>query len=212
MSRARATKRLVCTIDMHIALLGDSIFDNSAYTRGEPDVITLLRALLADGDAATLFARDGATTSDIARQLRQLPSDVSHIAMAIGGNDAIRSIDLLTQRVSTAGEALLCFDDRLAEFERNYQTALTQVLLLKQPTCVCTIYNGLFDADQARMIRRALAMFNDVIIQAAFAAGVGVIELRQVCTDAADYANPIEPSGRGGLKIARAIAAHHFRK
>ena len=34
----------------------------------------------------------------------------------------------------------------------------------------------------------------------------GVIELRAVCRDPEDYANPIEPSGRGGLKIARAIA------
>jgi hypothetical protein len=27
-----------------------------------------------------------------------------------------------------------------------------------------------------------------------------------VCTEPADYANPIEPSGSGGLKIARAVA------
>jgi hypothetical protein len=32
------------------------------------------------------------------------------------------------------------------------------------------------------------------------------IELRHVCTEPADYANPIEPSVRGGAKIARAIA------
>jgi hypothetical protein len=32
------------------------------------------------------------------------------------------------------------------------------------------------------------------------------IDLRLVCTEPADYANPIEPSGRGGLKIAGAIA------
>jgi lysophospholipase L1-like esterase len=195
---------------MHVALLGDSIFDNGAYTRGEPDVITHLRTLLPSDGAATLFARDGATTADIPRQAKQLPVDLTHVIMAVGGNDAIGSIDLLTQRVSTAGEALLRFDDRLAEFERNYQSALTHVLALKQPTCVCTIYNGQFDGNEARMIRRALAMFNDVIIQAASAAGVGVIELRQVCTEAADYANPIEPSGSGGLKIARAIALSAF--
>ena len=27
-----------------------------------------------------------------------------------------------------------------------------------------------------------------------------------ICTEAADYANPIEPSGHGGQKIAQAIA------
>jgi len=33
-----------------------------------------------------------------------------------------------------------------------------------------------------------------------------VVELRLVCSEPADYANPIEPSVRGGAKIARAVA------
>jgi len=36
--------------------------------------------------------------------------------------------------------------------------------------------------------------------------GLDVLELRLICTEPEDYANPIEPSGQGGLKIARAIA------
>jgi hypothetical protein len=34
-----------------------------------------------------------------------------------------------------------------------------------------------------------------------------VIDLRLICSEPADYANPIEPSGPGGQKIARAIVA-----
>ena len=34
-----------------------------------------------------------------------------------------------------------------------------------------------------------------------------LVDLRLVCTEAADYANPIEPSTAGGAKIARAVAA-----
>ncbi|HXE56522.1 MAG TPA: hypothetical protein VNK43_00835 [Gemmatimonadales bacterium] len=41
----------------------------------------------------------------------------------------------------------------------------------------------------------------------AFERGLGVVDLRTVCADPADYANPIEPSSVGGAKIARAIAA-----
>jgi hypothetical protein len=33
-----------------------------------------------------------------------------------------------------------------------------------------------------------------------------VIDLRLVCTEPADYANEIEPSGPGGRKIAAAVA------
>ena len=39
----------------------------------------------------------------------------------------------------------------------------------------------------------------------AIGAALPVSDLRLVCDDPADYANPIEPSVRGGGKIARAI-------
>jgi len=50
-------------------------------------------------------------------------------------------------------------------------------------------------------------MFNDVILRAAFHWRLPVIDLRLICSEPSDYANPIEPSGSGGAKIARAIAA-----
>jgi hypothetical protein len=72
---------------------------------------------------------------------------------------------------------------------------------------VCTIYNGnLPDRRQAALARVALMMFNDVILRIAFEHRASVIDLRLVCSEPADYANPIEPSGRGGLKIAGAVA------
>jgi hypothetical protein len=37
---------MFATTDPHVVLLGDSIFDNAAYTRGEPDVVGHLRDLL----------------------------------------------------------------------------------------------------------------------------------------------------------------------
>lgn len=51
-----------------------------------------------------------------------------------------------------------------------------------------------------------LGVFNDVIARAARRRGLPVIELRDVCTEPTDYANPIEPSVAGGEKIAHAIA------
>ena len=51
-------------------------------------------------------------------------------------------------------------------------------------------------------------MFNDVILREAAGHQLPVLDLRLVCTDAADYAavSPIEPSAAGGAKIAAAIA------
>lgn len=190
----------------NVALLGDSIFDNAAYTRGEPDVVTHLLQMLPDGWNATLCAVDGATTRDIARQLPQVPANATHLVVAIGGNDALENIDLLNLRVSSTAEALSLFAARLATFERNYRNAIDAVSVRGRAVTVCTIYNGALDEETATAARVALTMFNDVILRAAVERRMNVIELRAICSDVGDYANPIEPSGPGGRKIAAAVA------
>jgi GDSL-like Lipase/Acylhydrolase family len=190
----------------HVVLLGDSIFDNAVYTRGEPAVIDHLRSLLPSGWKATLRAVDGATTGSVDPQLRSLPPDASHLVLAIGGNDALGNIDLLARPVGSTTEALLLFRRRLEEFHESYTRAVDRVIRLGTPTTVCTIYNGNLDAETAAAAEVALMMFNDVIIHVAIERRLTVIELRQVCDEPDDYANPIEPSGRGGRKIAVAIA------
>jgi hypothetical protein len=190
----------------HVVLLGDSILDNRSYTSGQPDVVTHLRGVLPPGWKATLCAVDGATTGQLPGQLARVPEDATHLVVAIGGNDALQNSDLLNLRVSSTTPALSIFADRLAVFERDYRRSIDQVLRLGRGVTVCTIYNGALDADAARLARVGLMMFNDVILRTAFERRLNVIELRAICTDAADYANPIEPSGSGGRKIAAAIA------
>jgi hypothetical protein len=80
------------------------------------------------------------------------------------------------------------------------------VVSLGRRTAVCTVYNGALEPDRARIARVALALFDDVILRTAIEWRLDVLELRLVCSEPSDYANPIEPSGAGGAKIARAIA------
>lgn len=188
-----------------IALLGDSIFDNSAYTGGEPDVVTHLRAMLPTGWQTSLLAVDGSVTTDLQVQLRRV-QDESHIVISLGGNDALMNSDLLNVRVSSTAEALAMFGKRVDQFERSYRSAIHAALTLDRDTTLCTIYNGNLGEIQARLARIGLMMFNDVILRIAFERHLSVVDLRLVCTDPLDYANQIEPSGRGGRKIAAAIA------
>lgn len=191
----------------HVALLGDSIFDNAAYTGMEPDVVQHLRSILPSGWKASLLALDGSVTSDLSSQVREVPADASHLVVSIGGNDALMNSDLLALPVDSTAEALELFHQRMEAFESNYRPAIEEVLELGRPTTLCTIYNGnLPDPEQARHVRIALAIFNDVILRTAFELSLPAIELRLVCNEPADYANPIEPSGHGGRKIAMAIA------
>jgi hypothetical protein len=191
----------------HIALLGDSIFDNASYTKGLPDVVTHLRGLLPAGFKASLLAVDGSTTADLGDQVRDIPPDVTRVVLSIGGNNALLNADILNLPVASTQEALLLFGKRVAEFEHSYCAALATLLERVPNTTVCTVYNGNLPGDQAPSARVALMMFNDVILRAAFHQRLPVIDLRLICSEPSDYANPIEPSGSGGAKIARAIAA-----
>ena len=189
----------------HIALLGDSVFDNRTYTAGGPDVVAHLRDLLPPLWRATLCAVDGSTATDLAAQFSIVPSDTSHVVISVGGNDALLNSDLLGTPVSSTADALALFGDRADRFEEAYRAAIAGALRLNRDTTVCTIYNGNFDVKEAPLARVALMVFNDVILRVAIEHRLRAIDLRLVCTEAADYANPIEPSRRGGRKIAQAI-------
>jgi hypothetical protein len=191
----------------HVVLLGDSIFDNAAYVAGGPDVVTHLRGELPDGWQATLSAIDGATTQDMPIQYGHIPPDATHLVLSIGGNDALMNVDILDRRASSAGEALWMLADIRDAFAARYNAVLRELLGHGLPLTVCTIYEGNFpDTRMQRLAGTALTVFNDAILRHAIRAGLSVIELRLVCSDPADYANPIEPSVQGGAKIARAIA------
>ena len=191
----------------HVVLLGDSIFDNAAYVAaGAPDVIRQVQQRLPRGWRATLGAVDGSTTADVRSQLRRLPADATHLIVSAGGNDALGNSDFLDAPARSTAGALLGLAEIAERFERVYHAMLAEVLTHGLPTAICTIYYPRFpDATLQKIALVALTVFNDCIIRAAFAHGLPLIDLRLVCTEEGDYANPIEPSSRGGEKIAQAI-------
>jgi hypothetical protein len=181
----------------HVVLLGDSIFDNAAYTDGGPDVVTHLRQLLPASWDATSCAVDGATTRSLAPQLARVPVTATHLVIAIGGNDALESSDLLSLRVGSSAETLAIFASRIMAFERAYRAAITQAVRLERRTAICTVYNGNLEPECATIARVGLALFNDVILRTAVDLRLDALELRSICTEPADSANPIEPSDQG---------------
>jgi hypothetical protein len=74
---------------------------------------------------------------------------------------------------------------------------------------VMTVYNPNFTefvAGFQRMAESGVSLFNDVIQQEALARKFDILELRNLFTSKADYANLIEPSMIGGAKLANAMA------
>jgi hypothetical protein len=201
----------------NVVLLGDSIFDNQAYVGSGPDVIAQLRGDLPAGWTATLEARDGATTGDIAGQLKTMPSDASHLVVSAGGNDALQEKALIEESAKSVAEVLDKLAKIKAAFAKSYGAMLDAALARKLPTAVCTIYEANYADPTTRQIAAVgLSVFNDEILRQAFRRGVPVIDLRLLIDEDSDYANDIEPSVAGGAKIARAIATlvttHDFKR
>ena len=189
----------------HLALIGDSIFDNAPYVDPGLAVSDHIQPLLANWKV-TLLAVDGDTTRDIAGQLEDLPEDVTHLALSIGGNDALQCVSSLQNPCNDLMEALAALGAIQSNFRSHYVKALQKVRALERPLVLCTIYDKV--PGLAQEFKTALSLFNDVIVSEAARHQLPVLDLRHLCTDPEDYSalSPIEPSSRGGHKIATALA------
>ncbi|RYG73550.1 SGNH/GDSL hydrolase family protein [bacterium] len=200
----------------HLVLLGDSIFDNGGYVRpGEPDVIRQVQAKLPGGWQATLAAVDGDFVEDVAKQLTKMPPTATHLAISAGGNNALDEAKVLLEMTGSMAGALLRLAQIAERFQTSYRSMIEDVLQWGLPTMVCTIYEGnAADPMQQKLQATALKIFNDIILRQAIIAGLPVLDLRLVCDQPEDYANPIEPSAIGGDKIAtgivRIVTTHDF--
>ena len=191
---------------LHLALIGDSIFDNAIYVPDGPAVIDHVRSLLPSPWQATLVAQDGDVVADVAGQIPNIPPEASHLVVSIGGNDALQSMEVMSLPSSTVMFALGHLSEVRCLFRRSYRAMLWQLLELQRPMAVCTIYDTV--PGLTPELQTALCIFNDTIVREAAFVQVPVIDIRMVCTESADYSeiSPIEPSAAGGRKIAQAIA------
>jgi hypothetical protein len=200
----------------HIVLLGDSIFDNRAWILpNELAVIEQLQELLPQSWKASLLAVDGSPTSGVILQCQRIPSDATHLIISVGGNDALPYLGILSDSAGSVAEILHRFSSIQWEFEGKYLEMLDTILKCELPTALCTIYYPDYpEEDFQNLAVTALSTFNDCIIRAAITHGLPLLDLRLICNDPSDYANPIEPSAAGGAKIAnvikRVIDEHDF--
>lgn len=189
----------------HAVLLGDSIFDNGVYVPDGPAVTEQLRAVLSEAWKVSLLAVDGHVTTDVESQLAGLPHDATHLVVSCGGNDALNYLPVLTESAQSVGEVLSYFAQIRLDFRQKYRRMLEKVLETKREVTVCTVYDCIPGLEP--MAHAALSMFNEVILREAISARVTIIDLRLVCTEPSDYSglSPIEPSQKGGAKIASVI-------
>ena len=189
----------------HLVLLGDSIFDNRAYVKAGHSVSEHLQALMGTAGKVTLLAVDGHLAGDVTGQLLAMPEGATHIALSVGGNDALESLPALETGCSSVLQALEILGKLQRAFANSYRSALLAALKPGLPLIACTIYDAVPGLPPP--LKTALSLFNDVICRNALAHQVPVLDLSDLLPDPGDYstASPIEPSEMGGKKIAQAL-------
>jgi hypothetical protein len=190
----------------HVVLVGDSVFDNAAYSAPDPGVEARLIAELGDQWKVTLLAVDGSLTQQVHEQLAGVPQDVDWLVLSTGGNDALGHQELLVAEAASYAEVLTVFGEAIDRFATDYEVLLKALVREGTHTAVCTIYNGYLPAPYGDVAPVAVSLFNDAIYRLANRYRLPVLELRSICNEPGDYVNGIEPSASGGAKIAGALA------
>jgi len=162
---------------MHIVLIGDSIFDNASYVDSGNSISDLLSATYPDAKIS-LLAVDGDVTTDVQQQLVSFPTDATHVFLSCGGNDALRSINVLGQKAENIGGALYVLHEVKEQFRSSYINMLAQILTKYQNPAVCTIYNKVPGISENALA--ALALFNEVILEELSKRQLPIIDLRVI--------------------------------
>lgn len=157
-------------------------------------------------DCVELLAVDGAHSDELNHQLWNIKPNISHVALSVGGNDALSHYSYLASKANSVEEVLRYFGNVQLEFRTNYHSVLNQLSLTSKEISVCTIYDAIPDGLSSQV--QALSFFNDVIVREALRFGFNIIDLREILTLPSDFSNisPIEPSASGGRKVAKAIS------
>ena len=195
-----------------VALLGDSIIDNKVYVgENELSVTEHLQKINDEDYYFEMIAVDGDTTKEVIdNQLEKIRANTSHIVLSIGGNDLLQKLDIMFNETSGMIESLEIASQTIEEIKSRYEEILIHLKNLNQPVLLCTIYEGDLQSDQyLAEVEEAgkvlLGMMNDTIHFLGKKHSIEVLELRNIFTEVSDYANPIEPSHKGGEKLAKEI-------
>lgn len=194
----------------HIVLLGDSTLNNATDVAPGQSLPELLLGVLPSSWQVTTLAVDSMYTqiSSLEKQTANMPSDATHLVISAGRNDCNEFL-----ANNEDAESVRSFLDQLGSY---YFVKLQQLLKTLEhaqqivpAVYVCTAWD--FTADTA--VRGIVATFNDLIVRAALATDVGIVDLRLICVEHGDLTHPVpsKPSAQGAAKIATAIRDAVFK-
>jgi len=186
------------TITTHnIVLIGDSMLNNSVYVLSGQSIPDLISKDLEKITGTTLynFAKDGATINDCYSQLDKISTDLNNsnttIFISVGGNN------ILNSRTKMDFTAITNLFNQYIELIKSIKTRLpnANIVVLNLYFPVRSHYLSYYDA---------IEQWNKLLEDNTFL-GYKLIQTNKLLVTADDFTYDIEPSFKGGKKIATAI-------
>ena len=181
----------------NIILIGDSILNNSVYTFQNQSVPDLISKQLEKTPEKTLYnlAKDGATISDCSNQLNEISPNLNvnetNVFISAGGNDILNS----RQLNSVSVDALF---NKYMELIKIVKTKLnnSNIVLLKLYYPLKSTYKSFYTV---------IKQWNQLLDDNSSVIGYKLLHTDTIIVSKEDIIYDIEPSVKGGDKIAEAI-------
>jgi hypothetical protein len=187
-----------------IVLLGDSILKNNSYVPDGKAVDNIIEERILKNDKNIelySLAENNSKIVDVYSQINKIPLDINNkstiIFLSSGGNDILSFY--VDQNGDTTDTGFL--NTMLAAYKKlvkSIQTRmdLCQIVLLDvyYPTC-----------NQFAQYKPILEQWNSLIATYARENSLGLLQISQIVTSNDDFTLSIEPSEKGGEKIAQSI-------
>jgi len=194
-----------------IILLGDSILNNDPYVKKDKSVSAILKKSYAN---TRLLAKDGSTIADVYSQIKDINrSKNTFLFLSAGGNDILSLIDAIGVPAINENTP----DDLYEGVDEIFDNYINLVEDIKKqlPNTNIALFNLYYPVDYSfsfstdpdtikRLITRWNKRLTDKYKQKQTSTP-SIIKLNNLLSKKEDFTNSIEPSEKGGKKIAKLI-------
>jgi len=183
-----------------IVLLGDSILKNNSYVKNGMSIEDILRE--EKGDKLHCLALNNSTVVDVYSQIDSIPLELNNenttIFLSSGGNDILlQYVDKHDSDVSDSHVLNVIFI-AYKKMVKSLQTKMNKVKIV-----LIDIYYP--TSNQFSQYKPIVQEWNQLLEKYSDEKSYGLIKISKTVTASDDFTLSIEPSEKGGEKIARSI-------
>ena len=188
----------------NIVLLGDSILKNNSYVKNGQSIEDILRE--KKGDNLYCLALNNSTIVDVYSQIDNIPLELNNentiIFLSSGGNDILSQyVDKRDSDVSDS-QVLNVIFIAYKKMVKSLQTKMNQSKIV-----LIDIYYP--TSNQFSQYKPIIQEWNNMLEKCAREKSFGLIQISKNVTESDDFTLSIEPSEKGGEKIARSILNYY---